>query len=450
VDRLEKCNENRELDLAMATFHVIEAYDLQYRVVTPAYSGDHCLPVDRPIPCQPGNTHVYIDFCGDEAFYVGIGTLDRIKDPQRNDVHTQLKQNLDSSEIVTRKVVARGYTRSDAELLETRLIKKFGRRNAENGPLTNQNNGVGDEDRYEQRIAATEESRRKADYAEAVNAVMQEGRRIICESLKDSNVQKVLDAANQANAEQTEAGRQAVDITKMVRDYHSGAIATDQSLAGLAEYLSQNTALNQRQASIVQDAVSKISRSKARETSDKQLNNLLDRLKNGAIKDSDKVLVKQRLLDLITKGAFTYDTVADALRLAFGFDKAEREREERERAEAEARLQAEREQLEKNVAIVREGAINRQQDDYCLKIAWWLFGLSLVAGYLIVGQVWGPRGVGFLVFMGLHVLPIFLHFGACYGIARLFSSLSFRPTELSQEEIEREVKSLRDRRAISR
>src|SRR6516225_6586670 len=51
---------------------------------------------DRPLPVQRPSSHgdkfIYIDYVNNEPFYVGMGNWSRVRNPDRNDYHADVKQ----------------------------------------------------------------------------------------------------------------------------------------------------------------------------------------------------------------------------------------------------------------------------------------------------------------------------------------------------------------------
>lgn len=83
--------------------------------------------------------YVYEDRKPDgEVFYVGIGTLRRIKQKERNQFHSNICAKYPDW---NREIVAEFSSKEECCILERELIKKYGRRDLENGTLTNLTDG---------------------------------------------------------------------------------------------------------------------------------------------------------------------------------------------------------------------------------------------------------------------------------------------------------------------
>jgi hypothetical protein len=116
-------------------------------------------------------------------------------------------------------------------------------------------------------------------------------------------------------------------------------------------------------------------------------------------------------------------------------------REQKAKAEAEAFA---RQQSEQDVASVREVNIEWQRENYQVKAGGWIFGISLLIGYLFAGVLWGWSGIFYLIFLGVCAGPIFLHMLVSLGLGMLMGHWCFRPVELGTAEIEQRVRNLRE------
>jgi len=87
---------------------------------------DHPLPVQRP--SSHGDKFIYIDYVNNEPFYVGMGNWSRVRNPDRNDYHVQMLNNLHRKDRWIRRAVARNLSTQDAFNLEHTLILCYGRK----------------------------------------------------------------------------------------------------------------------------------------------------------------------------------------------------------------------------------------------------------------------------------------------------------------------------------
>jgi len=108
---------------------------------------DHPLPVQRP--SSHGDKFIYIDYVNNEPFYVGMGNWGRVRNPDRNDYHVRMLNNLNPKDRWIRRAVARNLSTEDAFNLEHTLILCYGRKDIGTGILVNKNNGIGKDLRNE-------------------------------------------------------------------------------------------------------------------------------------------------------------------------------------------------------------------------------------------------------------------------------------------------------------